>query len=71
MHPNGSEVAVCTAGQMTLIQAQQDGTHHVIELDAGQYAINPPGAWHTVDVHNTATALFITAGWGTQHRSHI
>jgi len=37
-------------------------------LNAGQYAINAPGVWHTADVSGKATALFITAGMGTQHR---
>jgi hypothetical protein len=34
----------------------------------GQYAINEPGTWHTADVTGETTALFITAGLGTQHR---
>ena len=38
-------------------------------LEAGQYAINDAGTWHTADVESEATALFITAGLGTQHRS--
>jgi len=39
-----------------------------VPLAAGEYAINPPGVWHTADVTETATAIFITAGEGTQHR---
>jgi hypothetical protein len=39
-----------------------------VSLAPGQYAINEPGTWHTADVEGPATALFITAGWGTQHR---
>jgi hypothetical protein len=27
-----------------------------------------PGTWHTADVAGAATAVFITAGLGTQHR---
>ena len=34
----------------------------------GEYAINGPGVWHTADVDDEATALFITTGWGTEHR---
>jgi hypothetical protein len=30
---------------------------------------NPPGWWHTADVTGSATALFITAGLGTEHRA--
>ncbi|MBU6436318.1 MAG: cupin domain-containing protein [Betaproteobacteria bacterium] len=68
MHPSGSEVVVCTAGEMTLHQEQGDGSVTSVRLRAGEYAINPPGIWHTADVQGSATALFITAGWGTQHR---
>lgn len=68
MHPNGAEVVLCTEGTITLIQENQDGAHVTITLTPGQYAINPPGVWHTADVHLKATAVFITAGVGTQHR---
>jgi quercetin dioxygenase-like cupin family protein len=67
MHPNGAEVVVCTAGELTLIQ-EIDGEQRRVELRAGEYAINEPGVWHTADVAASATALFITAGVGTQHR---
>ena len=39
-----------------------------MELGPGDYAINPPSVWHTADVDDAATALFITAGDGAQHR---
>jgi hypothetical protein len=68
MHPVGSEVVICTEGTITLTQQMQGGTHHVIVLNKGEYAINPPGIWHTADIAGPATALFITAGEGTQHR---
>lgn len=68
MHPKGAEVVVCTAGRITLTQELLDGSVHQVELGPGEYAINPPGVWHTADVTESATALFITAGEGTQHR---
>jgi hypothetical protein len=68
MHPSGSEVVLCTTGAITLYQENADGENVTIKLESGQYAINPPGVWHTADVSNSATALFITAGLGTQHR---
>jgi hypothetical protein len=37
-------------------------------LTTGEYAINPPGTWHTADVEGSASAVFITAGMGTQTR---
>ncbi len=68
VHPNGSEVVLCTAGEITLIQEKPDGTTASVTLHPGEYAINEPGTWHTADVVKTATAVFITAGAGTQVR---
>jgi len=68
MHPSGSEVVLCTAGRITLHQQQDDGSLRTVVLEPGQYAINAPGVWHTADADAPATALFITAGMGTQHR---
>lgn len=67
MHPVGHEVVVCTAGEIVLIQ-ELDGREVAVTLQPGEYAINDPGVWHTADVSDTATALFITAGLGTEHR---
>lgn len=69
MHPLGAELVVCTAGRITLIQEQADGAQSRIALEAGDYAINPPGVWHTADVAEPSTALFVTAGLGTEHRA--
>lgn len=68
MHPVGSEVVLCTAGEITLHQERADGGTATVTLAAGEYAINEPGTWHTADVEGSATALFITAGAGTEHR---
>ena len=68
MHPNGAEVVICTAGRMTLHQELADGSKATVTLSPGEYAINPPGAWHTADIDGEASALFITAGVGTRHR---
>lgn len=68
MHPHGHEVVVCTAGRITLHQEMADGSTATVALGPGDYAINPPGAWHTADIDGEATALFITAGSGTEHR---
>ena len=72
MHPAGDEVVVCTAGTITLIQEMPDGREQAVVLGAGEYAINAAGVWHTADVapgDGPATALFITAGLGTEHRA--
>lgn len=67
-HPHGSELVVCISGSLVLHQEQPDGTVTTVTLAPGQYAINPPGIWHTADVTGEATALFITAGVGTEVR---
>lgn len=68
MHPNGAEVVLCVSGSITLHQERPDGSRHAVALGPSEYAINEPGTWHTADVSGEATALFITAGVGTQHR---
>lgn len=65
MHPEGDEVVLCLAGAMVLHQEFPDGVSTNVRLEAGEYAINPPGVWHTADVEHEADALFITAGLGT------
>jgi len=69
-HPAGAEVVICTAGRMTLVQEHPDGRTDTIALGPGQYAINPPGVWHTADImpDDEVVAIFITPGVGTEHR---
>lgn len=69
MHPAGDELVICTHGAMVLHQEFPDGRVETHRIEAGEYAINPPGVWHTADVgEGGATAIFITAGEGTQQR---
>src|SRR5690606_15495344 len=49
MHPNGAEVVLCISGEMELVQEQADGSHTVTRLSPGEYAVNPPGTWHTAN----------------------
>jgi len=67
MHPHGEELVVCTDGAITLHQQLGDGIRSVT-LTAGRAVVNPPGVWHTADITGPATALFITAGLGTEVR---
>ena len=69
MHPAGDEMVLCTAGRMTLHQEFKDGTTATVTIGPGEYAINPPGCWHTADVEGSATTVFITAGLGTEGRA--
>ena len=68
MHPAGDEVVLCLSGEMRLIQEFPDGHVERVTLQPGEYAINPPGVWHTADIPTEAAGLFITAGAGTQNR---
>jgi hypothetical protein len=69
MHPSGDELVLCTAGSITLHQELTDGgVTRTVTLEAGQAVVNRPGVWHTADVEGPATALFITAGVGTEVR---
>lgn len=69
MHPAGDEVVLMLSGEGVLHQELADGTKAEVRLVAGEYAVNPPGVWHTMDlISGEATALFITAGFGTEHR---
>lgn len=69
MHPVGAEVVLCVSGTITLVQ-DIDGAEVATAITAGEYAINPPGVWHTADVAagELPQVLFITAGEGTDHR---
>ncbi|MET0180241.1 MAG: cupin domain-containing protein [Novosphingobium sp.] len=68
MHPAGDELVLCVAGTIALRQEHADGATAVVTLRPGDYAINPPGTWHTADIAGEATAVFVTAGLGTRHR---
>ncbi len=69
VHPDGEEIVVCMDGQMIVHQQLADGSTNSVTLGRGDYVINPRGAWHTADVTGeSATALFITSGQGTEHR---
>lgn len=68
VHPEGDEVVLCLSGAISLLQELADGPPAQVTLGPGDYAINPPGVWHTADIADEASVLFITAGWETRHR---
>jgi mannose-6-phosphate isomerase-like protein (cupin superfamily) len=68
MHPRGEELVVCVSGRLTLHQ-EVDGTTVTVTLEPGQAIVNPLGVWHTADVSEPTTALFVTAGLGTEIRA--
>ena len=67
MHPKGAELVVCIDGALTLHQ-EIDGGVRTVCLRKGEAVVNPPGVWHTADCDAACTALFITAGQGTEIR---
>ena len=50
------------------IDKELDGEVRSAIIQGGEAIINPPGVWHTADVTGPTTALFITAGMGTENR---
>jgi mannose-6-phosphate isomerase-like protein (cupin superfamily) len=66
-HPAGEELVVLLSGRVDVIQDLPEGPQ-TVELHPGQAMINPTGVWHTADVRESGTALFITLGRGTEHR---
>jgi mannose-6-phosphate isomerase-like protein (cupin superfamily) len=67
MHPRGEELVLCVDGTITLHQEQHGATSTVV-LTPGRAVVNPRGTWHTADVDGRATAVFVTAGMGTEVR---
>jgi quercetin dioxygenase-like cupin family protein len=67
VHPHGEELVLCTEGAITLHQ-EIDGEVRQATIRSGEAVVNPPGVWHTADVAGPATAVFITAGMGTEVR---
>ena len=69
MHPEGTELVLCVSGTLVLHQEHPDGSNDTVTLTRGEGIVNQPGVWHTADTPDgEVTALFITAGIGTQMR---
>jgi quercetin dioxygenase-like cupin family protein len=68
-HPAGEEVVLCISGAITLHQELADGSTQTVHLGPSEYAVNPPGVWHTADIADEATCLFITVGLDTENRA--
>jgi mannose-6-phosphate isomerase-like protein (cupin superfamily) len=66
-HPSGDEIVIAISGRATLIQ-EIDGTERRVPLGPGDAVVNPAGVWHTADVIEPLTAVYITPCPGTEHR---
>jgi mannose-6-phosphate isomerase-like protein (cupin superfamily) len=68
VHPNGDEIVILLAGAMDFILEREKENEVVALRHAGSFAFVPRGVWHTADLVEPATLLFITAGEGTSGR---
>lgn len=66
-HPVGEEVIVQLTGHMRLRLALPEGERSVA-LAAGRCAVVPVNIWHTADISEPSSALYITEGQGTEVR---
>ncbi|MBT6272776.1 MAG: cupin [Chromatiales bacterium] len=69
MHPYGDEVVVLLSGAINVLFQVDIGMRRTSLEKTGTFIIVPRGTWHTAEVLEPSTALFITAGEGTQHRA--
>jgi quercetin dioxygenase-like cupin family protein len=66
-HPAGYEIIIQLKGWMRLRLEAPDG-EIVVDLPAGRYIIVPRNIWHTADVSEPSSAIYITEGQGTENR---
>jgi uncharacterized cupin superfamily protein len=67
-HVHGDELVVVLTGRCDVVQELADGSLHRLGLGPGEAMINPRGVWHTTDVHEPGSQLFIAAGRQTVYR---
>lgn len=67
-HPAGEEVVVLLSGALDFVLEADGGERTIALSQPGQFLLVPRGVWHTANVADSATALFITPGDGTEHR---
>ncbi len=66
-HTRGDELVIVLSGTAEFIQ-ELDGGQTRIPVTAGSAVLNPKGVWHTADVTEPLTAIYITPCRGTEHR---
>ena len=67
MHPHGEEIVFVLSGKGEFIQ-QIDGEEQRIPVSAGVCLVNPAGVWHSADVEEPITAIYVTPCPGTNHK---
>ena len=66
-HTDADEIVYVLSGRGEFIQ-DIDGEHVRIPVTAGQAIINPKDVWHTADVTESITAIYLTPCPGTEHK---
>jgi homogentisate 1,2-dioxygenase len=67
-HPAGDEIIIQLTGRMRLRLDAPEG-EIVVELPTGRYIVVPRNTWHTADVSEPSSAIYITEGQGTENRA--
>lgn len=68
VHPNGDELVCLISGAVDFVLERAEGEATVELRGPGAFVLVPRGTWHTARVREPSSALFVTAGRGTQHR---
>jgi mannose-6-phosphate isomerase-like protein (cupin superfamily) len=69
MHPHGEELVYLLAGAVELVLSNDEGENTVHLKSPGSFVIVPRGTWHTANVLEPSSLLFITPGEGTEHKA--
>jgi mannose-6-phosphate isomerase-like protein (cupin superfamily) len=66
-HTEGDEVVILLTGKAEFIQ-EIDGEERRTVVSPGEAVINPKGVWHSADVIEPFSAVYLTPCPGTKHR---
>ncbi len=67
-HPAGEEVVVLMSGAVRFLLEEAEGIRELQLTQPGDFALVPPGIWHTARTEVPTRMLFLTPGAGTEHR---
>ena len=70
-HTLGDEIIIVLEGKGTFIQeigSETGSEQRRIPISKGVAVINPQGVWHTADIDEPVSALYITPTAATEHR---
>lgn len=67
-HPHGEELVSLMRGAVDFVLEMPDGPQTVALRGRGAFVVVPRGIWHTANVLEASTLLFVTVGRGSRHR---